>query len=73
MALHVLVLLATVDTVATASIWWYLLQFKINDIFLFTISGVWVFAICALVGLLIYVATEVNGRQFFALSRPRKR
>ncbi|MFN5028011.1 MAG: hypothetical protein ACK5D9_02590 [Burkholderiales bacterium] len=43
--LRVLVLLAMVDCVATASIWWYLVQFKITDMFLFAISGVWVFAI----------------------------
>ena len=69
--LRVLVLLAMVDCVATASIWWYLVQFKITDMFLFAISGVWVFAICALVGLLAYVSTQLNG-QLLPTSRLRK-
>ncbi|MCE2723762.1 MAG: hypothetical protein ACK5YU_04745 [Burkholderiales bacterium] len=68
---RVLVLLAMVDCVATASIWWYLVQFKITDMFLFAISGVWVFAICALVALLAYVSTQLNG-QLLPPSRLRK-
>ncbi len=55
-------LLAIVDCVATASIWWYLVQSKISDVFLYAVAGVWVFALCALVGLLIYVSTELNGQ-----------
>jgi hypothetical protein len=64
MGSRVLVLLAMADCVATASIWWHLVQFKITDMFLYTISGVWVFAICALVGLLTYVSTELNGQLY---------
>jgi hypothetical protein len=68
---RVLVLLAMVDCVATASIWWYLVQFKITDKFLFAISAVWVFAICALVVLLVYVLSELND-QLLSLSRLHK-
>ena len=68
---RVLVLLAMVDCVATASIWWYLVQFKITDKFLFAISAVWVFAICALVALLVYVLSELND-QLLSLSRLHK-
>jgi hypothetical protein len=59
---RILILLALVDFVATAGIWWYLVKFKITDLFLFAISGVWVFAICALIALLSYVSTELNGK-----------
>ncbi len=58
---RILILLAVMDLVATAGIWHYLVQFKITDTFLFTISGAWVFAICALVALLCYVSGELNG------------
>ncbi|MCA3018869.1 MAG: hypothetical protein ING66_02850 [Rhodocyclaceae bacterium] len=68
---RVLAFLAMLDCAATASIWWYLVQFKITDKFLFAISGVWVFAICALVALLVYVSSELNG-QLVPLSRLRK-
>jgi hypothetical protein len=69
MILRVVVVLALVDAVATASIWSYLVQSRIDDLFLFTISGVWVLAICALVGLLIYVSAEIRGSQMFAMLR----
>jgi hypothetical protein len=38
---------------------------------LFTLSGVWVFAICALTGLLVYVSTELRGRDFLRPIRAR--
>ena len=59
------------DCAGTASIWWYLVQFKITDKFLFAISAVWVFAICALVVLLVYVLSELND-QLLSLSRLHK-
>jgi hypothetical protein len=59
------------DCAGTASIWWYLVQLKITDKFLFAISAVWVFAICALVALLVYVLSELND-QLLSLSRLHK-
>ncbi len=71
MALRIAVLLALADLIATASIWWYLIQFKIKEIFLFALAGVWVFAICALVGLLLYVSSQVSGKPKFLMQRSR--
>jgi len=65
------ILMAFVDLAATASLWYYLAQVGIREPFLYALSAAWIVSICALSVLLVYVATEVNGRSIPSVRRRR--
>ncbi len=65
------ILMAFVDFGATASLWYYLAEVGIRGPFLYALSATWIFSICALAVLLVYVATEVNGRSILGVCRRR--
>lgn len=65
------ILMAVVDLAATASLWYYLADVGIRGPFLYALSAAWIFSICALAVLLVYVAVEVNGRSVPSVRRRR--
>ena len=65
------ILMAVVDLVATASLWYYLADVGIRGSFLYALSAAWIFSICALAVLLVYVAVEVNVRSVPSVRRRR--
>ena len=72
MVLRVSLLMALIDFAATASLWYYLAEAGVRGVFLYTLAAAWIFSICVLTVLLVYIAVEVNGRSFFGFHSRRQ-